>query len=1132
MRKMRSNIALCRNPIAILTLCAGAGWLAPRSSPAEALDNKGREFIMAFMPNYDNTNVTELHLTSDVPTTVTVEYPVNAPTFSTTVNTSPGTITVVGVPNVAGSAWVPNATTNNAVRAFADEDFVCYMINRRSFSSDAALALPLDVLNAEYIVIDYDPVGYPTQFIVVAEFDNTTVTITPSVPLTGHPAAIPFDVPLNRGEGYYGTAFEPSGPLGSMTGTIIASDRRVAVTNGCQCTNIPDFVDYCDHIFEVAAPVQSWGESIPVANLPNRPQGSIYRAVASQDNTTVTLDGAPLAVLNRGQYHETASLPGNHLFAADAPFFVTQYMTGLSSPGAVSGDPSQGNMIPLDQYLEAYTFSTVGGNQFAEHFVTVIAENADLATIELDGVPIGAGAFSPIPGTGFSAAVLPIAEGAHTTASNGVHGITVEGYNEADSYLYPGGALFQFINPVGDSNAPVCSCNFFNGPPPGGSCTASDSRPSEDANGNGSLDPGEDLNGNGLIDDDTGVFFVALDPGAVNLTLTVDPFTPGDGSVSYAVSLTDPQMDGSGVIRVTDGAGNTCTVDVTLDSGVCSCDTEVNDDGFTNFDDVLCILDCVAGFASPPWCGPQGCSAGDVDCDGAVTLCDADITICQFGGGTDCCNTTTCGACCTSQYGCTLATGSHCTNPNVNGAYQGDGTTCSPPGPAATGSVCGCSCDGDINNDGEVNVVDRNCLLSCINGSPNMTFCGAAGCSQADVNCDGFADYCDDDILDCQFMGGGAACCQNVVCGACCVPGPQCTHATAGRCAVLPGMGEYQGDGTSCANTLCVDCVEDFDCDDPKPCTYDRCDVGGTNGCIFEPLTRYGDMNGSCVINLDDLLCPLDTFAGVWDSDACLDVNNQPATLDARDVFPCPGCLETAPHVYDCSQVDPENIGDGFVNLEEVLVIRDLFNGTLVVAEECACPQICFAAQIEAEKERSWFGVPTARRGEIATAWFTLVPQRRVVRAGEQLEVDVYLEGVADLRGYQIGLDVVGPGGNTLGLASIEVVTDRPDAAFGALQTVLAINVEAGRMANALPSGGVDVSKPGYLGTFRYLTERTTMGTYRISARYWDSSVRDSHSRAVRAEARDAIVLLTGAASHESRSGHVIADFVGSTGAR
>jgi len=144
------------------------------------------------------------------------------------------------------------------------------------------------------------------------------------------------------------------------------------------------------------------------------------------------------------------------MFSGDKPIFVVQYMTGSQFSGARLGDPAMGSMIPSEQYLQTYTFSTVGGGQFIENFVTIIAQDSDVSagTILLDGAAVPAGDFTAIGGTGFSFANQALVSGVHQTASNGFHGITVKGYNQDDSYLYPGGARFALINAEGDQ--PAC----------------------------------------------------------------------------------------------------------------------------------------------------------------------------------------------------------------------------------------------------------------------------------------------------------------------------------------------------------------------------------------------------------------------------------------------------------------------------------------------------------------------------------------------------------------------------------------------------------------------------------------------------------------------------------------------------
>jgi hypothetical protein len=545
------------------------------------LDNKGTDFILAFMPNFSNGNV-ELHLTSDVNTSVTVEYPVTSPTFTTTVAVTPGSVTVVSLPVSAAQSWTPDVVANNAVRAFAPDEFVVYMINRVSATSDAALGLPVDTMNTEYIVMDYNPFFVGAEFIVYAAFDNTEVTITPANDIVGHLAGSPFSVVLNRGEGFFGRSSVISGPEGTLTGTIISADRPVGLINGDGCTQIPTGTTACDHIFEVAQPVQSWGMEALVANLPNRPNGSIYRILASQDETTVTQDGASLGTINRGEFIETPILAGDHVFAGDEPIFVSQFMPGQNSLEARLGDPAMGNMVPTDQYLSAYTFSTVGGGQFAENFLTVIAENADVGALLLDGAPIPADDFTSIGSSGFSAAVVTLTEGTHTTSSNGIHGITVQGFNSFDSYIYPGGALFRFIN-IDDTFVPAVSVTTIGDTFQGLATDSEDANAngvfdpgedlnnnsvidprSEDLNNNGFLDPGEDFNVDNILDEDKGVFVVALDPGAVNLSLTVSPFEPGASAVEFTVEVVNPLLPAAGVIRVTDGGGNEATVSISV----------------------------------------------------------------------------------------------------------------------------------------------------------------------------------------------------------------------------------------------------------------------------------------------------------------------------------------------------------------------------------------------------------------------------------------------------------------------------------------------------------------------------------------------------------------------------------------
>ncbi len=538
-----------------VTLSLGFCFVSPPSSYAE-IDNAGSEFILSVLPNYVAPNV-EVHLTSGIATNVTVEYPVNSPTFSTTVPVTPGSVTIVSLPSAAAQGWITDTVQNNSIRLSAADEFIAYTVDRAPFSSDAALGLPLDSLNTEYIVTTYNEAFGDPEVTVTAAFDNTTVTITPSNNLDGGQlAGVPFDIVLNRGEGYMFTG--STGSNGGLAGSIVVADKPVSVTNGNFCTQVPLGTSYCDHIYEQAQPTATWGNKVFAVNLANRPGGTVYRVVSAQDGNEIKLDGVSQGIINRGQFLEIGPIADAHVIEGSLPIFATQFMTGSTSPGATLGDPAMSNLIPSDQFLNGYTLSTVGGGQFAFHFLTIVANDSDVGSLTLDGVAVDSSNFTALPGTGFSYAVLPVDEGTHSTASAQGHGIYLAGYNQDDSYLYPGGARFAFINPTGDANPPICVVTAVLGSPGQFNASGTDNRPSEDTNGNGNLDEGEDLNGNGQIDKDKGIFFVELLPGSSNLQISIPVFVPGSGSVEFSLAAIDPSILPLGTIRVTDGAGNIC----------------------------------------------------------------------------------------------------------------------------------------------------------------------------------------------------------------------------------------------------------------------------------------------------------------------------------------------------------------------------------------------------------------------------------------------------------------------------------------------------------------------------------------------------------------------------------------------
>ncbi len=438
------------------TVLAAVGLLT--ADPALALDYQGRDFVLAFLPGLVEQRTADgilpprrrvsLQLASDVGATVTVEYPLGAPTFTRTVYVPAESVLTVELPEAASSAWPAGLVARNAVRASTSDPaparFTVTLVNTIRFASDSGLALPRAALGVDYLTImpAVSPVKAANTFVVAAVEDGTTVTITPTSDLQGgFPAAVPFVVTLDAGEGFYGRSDLFLTGV-DLTGTSIVADRPVTVTNGDFCARIPNAASACDHVFEVAVPTTRWGRTVPVVPLPARPAGSIYRVVAAENGTTLSLNGGFLATLDRGDFVDTAPLTGFHLFTGDRPIAVMQMMTGATTAAdGVFGDPATGNMLPVEDFAARHVFATVAYGAFDEHWMALIADAGDAAAgaVVLNGVPIPAAAFTPITGSAFAGTLRPLPPGTHHTRSPRPHHVTVAGLNVFDSYLHPVG---------------------------------------------------------------------------------------------------------------------------------------------------------------------------------------------------------------------------------------------------------------------------------------------------------------------------------------------------------------------------------------------------------------------------------------------------------------------------------------------------------------------------------------------------------------------------------------------------------------------------------------------------------------------------------------------------------------------
>lgn len=428
----------------IASTALGLGLVVAGGGPASAAerpDSLGKEFWVGFTQNYFGTPELSLFISGPTATNGTVEVPGIG--FSDNFTVTPGSVTTVSIPATAqmslGNSGDPES---RGIHVTAKDEVAVYGLNRIQFTTDAFAALPVDVLETEHLVLGWTAPNLPSEFAVVAAQDGTEVTYVPTADtVSGVTAGTSVTKTLNKGE-----ALPVAASSSDLSGTPITSNKPVAVFGGNQCANIPNpSTAYCDYVVEQIPGTSTWGKDFVTVPLKTRKNGDTFRFVAAQDGTDISLNGAPLVTLNRGQVHQQI-VDGASTVSANKPILVSQYSNGTQYDG-VTSDPFMMLVTPTEQFLSGYTFTTPASG-FAQNYVNVVVPTSAVGQVTLDGAAVPSGQFTAIGSSGLSGAQLDLGLGSHTMTSPEPFGIGVYGFNQDDSYGYPGGAAFAAINDV------------------------------------------------------------------------------------------------------------------------------------------------------------------------------------------------------------------------------------------------------------------------------------------------------------------------------------------------------------------------------------------------------------------------------------------------------------------------------------------------------------------------------------------------------------------------------------------------------------------------------------------------------------------------------------------------------------
>ncbi|MCU0443110.1 MAG: hypothetical protein MUE96_11990 [Bacteroidia bacterium] len=166
------------------------------------------------------------------------------------------------------------------------------------------------------------------SFEIVATEDNTTVTITPTQNLVGgRTAGVPFIITMQKGQSYSGVA-DGTSAASHPTGTLIESNKPIAVSIKDDLLDGAPYGGCADLMGDQLVPVNKLGSEYVI--LKGQLNFGTEKAfvVATENGTTVTVNGVNVATLNAGGNYTVTFSTASVAVSASKPIYLL-HMSGF-----------------------------------------------------------------------------------------------------------------------------------------------------------------------------------------------------------------------------------------------------------------------------------------------------------------------------------------------------------------------------------------------------------------------------------------------------------------------------------------------------------------------------------------------------------------------------------------------------------------------------------------------------------------------------------------------------------------------------------------------------------------------------------------------------------------------------------
>ncbi|HEY6171560.1 MAG TPA: T9SS type A sorting domain-containing protein, partial [Candidatus Kapabacteria bacterium] len=353
-------------------------------------------------------------------------------------------------------------------------DLTVDMLCRNTASSDGTNILPIGALGTQYVVGAYHSLygghdsstyDHPSEFMVIAPYDSTAITITPSsnirwetdknIPL--HQKGDTFTVVLNKGECIqYKASPATDADNFDLSGTVIRSSKPIGVIGSVQCANVPVSYPYCDFLCEMLPPVSAWGTSYNTLPFANADRGDLYLVIGSKKDQIIKQNAAAFVVndsFDKRYILGAFGTPSNHdsHWSSTEPFMLAHYICSYTYDIPANGNPAMMMHLPTTKYSKTVIFQTPtipAGQGGFSNYADVMVHDSAIATTTFDGQPIAQRQATDrlkihynSNYTGFR--VRSLTPGTHIVTSDSGVNVNIYGYGSNDSYAWSGPTKVQ-----------------------------------------------------------------------------------------------------------------------------------------------------------------------------------------------------------------------------------------------------------------------------------------------------------------------------------------------------------------------------------------------------------------------------------------------------------------------------------------------------------------------------------------------------------------------------------------------------------------------------------------------------------------------------------------------------------------